>query len=59
MNNNVQADRAWEQLRTLIRNEQQAKDYAQAWRKMANTSTIQRREENERKAKVRSLSRVI
>lgn len=59
MNNNVQADKAWEQLRTLIRNEQQAEDYAKAWRKMANTSTIQRRKENERNSKIKGLSRAI
>ena len=50
---------ACDRLRIMIRNEQQARDYAQAWRDMANTSTIQRRIKNEVKDEVKSVSLVI
>ena len=38
---------ACDRLRIMIRNEQQTKDYADAWRKMATTSSTQRRIKNE------------
>ena len=43
----IELTAACDRLRIMIRNEQQTKDYAEAWRKMANTSTTQRRLKNE------------
>lgn len=43
----IELSAACDRLRVMIRNQQQEKDYAEAWRKMANTSTTQRRIKNE------------
>lgn len=43
----IELTAACDRLRIMIRNEQQTKDYAEAWRKMANTSSTQRRIKNE------------
>ena len=43
----IELTAACDRLRIMIRNEQQTKDYAEAWRKMATTSSAQRRIKNE------------
>ena len=43
----IELTAACDRLRIMIRNEQQTKDYAEAWRKMATTSSTQRRIKNE------------
>lgn len=43
----IELSAACDRLRVMIRNQQQEKNYAEAWRKMANTSTTQRRLKNE------------
>ena len=43
----IELSAACDRLRVMIRNQQQEKDYAEAWRKMATTSTTQRRLKNE------------
>ena len=55
----IELTAACNKLRIMIRNEQQARDYAQAWRDMGNTSTIQRRIKNEVQNEVKGISLVI
>ena len=43
----IELSAACDKLRVMIRNQQQEKDYAEAWRKMGQTSTITRRLKNE------------
>lgn len=42
---------ACDKLRIIVRNQQAEKDYAEAWRKMSQTSSTQRRLKNEANAR--------
>lgn len=43
----IELTAACDKLRIIVRNEQAEKDYAEAWRKMSQTSSTQRRIKNE------------